>query len=368
MGRLSTALLCALAACAVAGCARPAAAASDEGAAPVRPAPAKPDPAPADPEVKTQVLARGEGRELKKDDMALVHLVVSLAQSGKVLMDTHAEGDPQLFVVGTSRFVPAFDQTLPKMRVGDHWRVSAPYQLAWQERGYPRVVPVKSDVVLDLEVMQVIEIATEVLQPGTGGNPVPGEYMLLHYTGTLPDGSVYEDTRKGDAPIVIGLGSGGMIQGMEIALRTLKSGGHVKVTIPWQLTYPREGKKGRVPLRTNVTLDIERLALPDVKIDVVKAGKGPPCQPGQRLTVHYVGTLPDGKTYDSSRDRGTPFVFVLGAQPVIPGWELTLVKMHVGDRWKITVPAVLAYGADGRPGSVPPRSDLSFDIEILAAD
>jgi len=94
-------------------------------------------------------------------------------------------------------------------------------------------------------------------------------------------------------------------------------------------------------------------------------GKGPAPKQGDKVRVHYVGTFPDGKKFDSSRDRGQPFEFPLGMGRVIRGWDIAVAKMHVGDRAKVTIPYELAYGERGIPPTIPGKSDLVFDIEFI---
>lgn len=97
------------------------------------------------------------------------------------------------------------------------------------------------------------------------------------------------------------------------------------------------------------------------------SGSGPAAKAGDKLSVHYVGTLhADGKKFDSSRDRSSPFVFELGKGMVIKGWEQGLVGMKAGGRRRLVIPADLGYGDRGSPPSIPPKATLIFDVELLS--
>src|ERR1700758_5115696 len=100
----------------------------------------------------------------------------------------------------------------------------------------------------------------------------------------------------------------------------------------------------------------------------IKPGDGAEAQPGQFYTVHYTGWLAsDGTKFDSSLDRSEPITFQQGVRGVIPGWDYGFAGMHVGGKRRLFIPYQLAYGQRGRPPVIPPKSDLIFDIELLAA-
>jgi len=84
---------------------------------------------------------------------------------------------------------------------------------------------------------------------------------------------------------------------------------------------------------------------------------------GKEVTVHYTGTLLDGRTFDSSVQRGTPATFAVGQ--VIEGWNEALVTMKKGEKRTLIIPPELGYGAQGYPGVIPPNSYLIFDVELL---
>ncbi len=103
-----------------------------------------------------------------------------------------------------------------------------------------------------------------------------------------------------------------------------------------------------------------------VLYQVQKAGNGKSPTATDRVTVHYRGTLIDGRQFDSSYDRGAPTSF--GVQEVIDGWTQVLQKMKVGDKWKVVIPPELAYGERGFGPAIGPNATLIFEIELLAIE
>lgn len=103
-------------------------------------------------------------------------------------------------------------------------------------------------------------------------------------------------------------------------------------------------------------------------------GKGAQAITGRPVQVHYTGWLqnPDGsagKKFDSSLDRGDPFVFPLGGGRVIRGWDEGVVGMKVGGSRKLVIPGALAYGARGAGGGlIPPNATLIFDVQLLGVN
>ncbi|GAA6143531.1 FKBP-type peptidyl-prolyl cis-trans isomerase [Hydrogenophaga sp. 5NK40-0174] len=103
--------------------------------------------------------------------------------------------------------------------------------------------------------------------------------------------------------------------------------------------------------------------------DVV-VGEGDVAKAGQHVQVHYTGWLfndgVQGNKFDSSKDRGQPFAFPLGAGHVIQGWDEGVQGMAVGGTRRLVLPPELGYGARGAGGVIPPNATLLFEVELLA--
>ena len=118
--------------------------------------------------------------------------------------------------------------------------------------------------------------------------------------------------------------------------------------------------------RPKVPADVDPQTTPSgLKYSVLKpGGDGPKPKLRDEVTVHYTGWLEDGTIFDSSVERGQPATFKLGQ--VIEGWNEGLALMSPGARYKLTIPYALAYGEEGRPPVIPPKSTLIFEVELLS--
>ena len=111
---------------------------------------------------------------------------------------------------------------------------------------------------------------------------------------------------------------------------------------------------------TGPTPATDKLVIADLQV-----GTGREAKSGDRVSVHYTGTLIDGTKFDSSKDRNEPFVFPLGAGQVIKGWDQGVAGMKVGGKRKLTIPPHLGYGERGAGGVIPPNATLVFEVELL---
>ena len=108
---------------------------------------------------------------------------------------------------------------------------------------------------------------------------------------------------------------------------------------------------------------IERMK--ELGIEDIQVGTGSAVKAGDTVVMHYTGTLINGAKFDSSLDRGQPFVTKIGVGAVIAGWDQGVPGMKVGGKRKLLIPAALGYGSRGAGGAIPPDSDLIFEVELL---
>jgi len=103
----------------------------------------------------------------------------------------------------------------------------------------------------------------------------------------------------------------------------------------------------------------------ELKIEDIEEGTGDVVvEAGDEIVIHYHGTFPDGKVFDSSVDRGEPFQTQIGVGQVIQGWDEGVLGMKPGGKRKLTIPPHMAYGEQGQ-GAIPPNSTLIFEVELI---
>ena len=200
---------------------------------------------------------------------------------------------------------------------------------------------------------------------GAGDTPQRGDFVVVHYTGTLQDGTKFDSSLDRGEPIVFQIGVGQVIPGWDEGVGSMKVGGKRKLIIPPDLGYGARGAGSVIPPNATLVFDVELLDIPRVKIEDIEIGDGAAAGEGNTLVVHYTGTLEDGTKFDSSLDRNQPIEFVLGAGQVIPGWEKGFEGMKAGGKRRLTIPPELAYGSRGAGNAIPPNATLHFEVELL---
>ncbi|MGB8467626.1 MAG: FKBP-type peptidyl-prolyl cis-trans isomerase [Candidatus Babeliales bacterium] len=131
-----------------------------------------------------------------------------------------------------------------------------------------------------------------------------------------------------------------------------------------------EKKQCHVPQKKTGTEQMKRVKTDSgLSYEIIQKGAGASPKVGQMVTVHYTGWLDNngekGTQFDSSVDRGTPFVFKIGVGQVIAGWDEGVMSMEIGEKRRLFIPADLGYGARGAGRVIPPHAGLIFDVELI---
>jgi len=223
-----------------------------------------------------------------------------------------------------------------------------------------------------------------ILKPGKGDGARKNQPVTVHYTGWLANGTKFDSSRDRNEPLTFVLGVGQVIEGWDEGVLGMKPGEQRQLIIPPDLAYGDEDQ-GPIPAKSTLTFDVELISLGEdnerpTKVDskkfkttpsglkyaILVEGTGPQARNGKAVTVDYTGWLEKGgKKFDSSVDRGRPFIFTLGEGRVIPGWEEGVEGMKVGEKRQLIIPAALGYGDQGAGKVIPPKATLIFDVKLL---
>ena len=102
-----------------------------------------------------------------------------------------------------------------------------------------------------------------------------------------------------------------------------------------------------------------------LRYKMIQKGNGKKAESGKTVSVHYEGSLENGKVFDSSYPRKKPIEFRLGQGQVIEGWDEGIALLQVGDKARFVIPSQLGYGSQGAGGAIPPNATLIFDVELM---
>jgi peptidylprolyl isomerase len=227
-------------------------------------------------------------------------------------------------------------------------------------------------------------LKVEILEKGAGKKPNVGDKVTVHYTGKLTNDTVFDSSVNRGTPFSFQLGVGQVIRGWDEGIGMLEEGTKARLTIPAELGYGNRAA-GSIPPNSTLIFDVELLKVIE-KINpkpydiagktVLKTASGleyvklnttdgVQAAAGKNVKVHYTGYFEDGKIFDSSVSRGEPIDFPLGKGYVIPGWDEGIALLKVGEKARLIIPYQLAYGEAGRPGAIPPKATLIFDVELI---
>jgi FKBP-type peptidyl-prolyl cis-trans isomerase len=244
-----------------------------------------------------------------------------------------------------------------------------------------------------------------IKKAGEGKQPNAGDYVTVHYKGMFLNGSVFDESYRRGSPFSFQIGKGNVIKGWEEGIALLKEGSKAVLYLPSSMAYGERGAGNviepnavlkfeveLVKVQTEQERQLEMVALEKkraleedeiiqnylkknklkgLKTEnglyyiITKQGGGIQPKTGDKVSVHYKGSLLDGKVFDESYKRGQPFQFPVGLGQVIRGWDEGIPLLKEGGKATLVIPSRLAYGNQQAGADILPNSVLRFDVELI---
>jgi peptidylprolyl isomerase len=345
---------------------------------------------------------KGNGKKAQSGDKVKVHY------TGKLLNDTIFDssvqrGQPFEFKIGAGQVIKGWDEAFLLLQEGDKATIKFGPELGYGDRAMGKI-PANSTLIFDVELIEVMEGVRPFDVKGkdtvktasglqyivvkankSGEQAVSGTKVVANYSAFLIDGKMFDSSIERGQPLKANIGKGQLFAGLEEGLSLMHKGEKARLIIPSKLAFGEKGS-GPIPANADIIFDIEladvQKVVPPVAYDikgleakktasgityyeVKRSGSTVKAEAGKTVKVHYSGYLADGTMFDSSVERGEPIEFPLGQAYVIQGWEEGIALMNVGDKLRLVIPYLLAYGEAGRPPQIPAKADLTFDVELV---
>lgn len=219
-------------------------------------------------------------------------------------------------------------------------------------------------------------VLKEILREGTGEEkPLPGDKVLVHYVGTLEDGSEFDSSRRRGDKFEFDLGKGSVIKSWDLGVATMKKGEICRLTCRSDYAYGANGSPPKIPANATLIFEVELFEWKGEDISekkdgsvirhIVQAGEGYQTpNDGATVKVHYVGRC--GMTVFD--DQQVEFILGEGEESgVIEGLEVAIKKMKKKEKCRLEIQPSMAYGNEGNSKfNISPNTTLQFDVEMLS--
>lgn len=345
--------------------------------------------------LKYSVLHKGEGTTSPKATDTVTVQYTGWLTDGTQFDSSRDRGQPAQFKL--MQVIPGWSEGLALMHVGDRYKLTIPFDLAYGESGRPPVIPPKSDLIFDVELLGIEPgpvlpefampganakslpegVRYEVLKAGHGDAGAADAIIALDFTVWNSEGKVLDSSLLAGHPLKAPVAQL-PLPFLQAAASVVKAGGEYRFFVPAGQGIPSPDGKGEDSV-WNLAVTSLQSPLPLPKFDdlskgktettesglqyrIIKKGTGASPKMGDKVTVHYAGWLTDGTVFDSSYSRAEPASFALGR--VIPGWNEGLQLMQEGGQAYFRIPADLAYGSRGAPPKIGPDATLIFFVDL----
>ncbi|GAB4288249.1 MAG: hypothetical protein Kow0068_14030 [Marinilabiliales bacterium] len=212
----------------------------------------------------------------KAGERVLVHYT-GYFRDGKIFDSSVMRGEPIKIEVGANQVIQGWEKSLTMMKKGDKARILIPYELAYGEKGYPPVIPAKTDLIFDMELVDILpEIKIEpfdikgkkkyktesgleyyIVKETNGEKVQSGQTVKVNYTGYLEDGKIFDSSVKRDVPFSFPVGMGRVIKGWDEGIQLMKVGEKFRFIIPPNLAYGDKGVPPTIPGNATLIFDVE---------------------------------------------------------------------------------------------------------------
>ncbi len=227
--------------------------------------------------LKYIMLNHTTGTQVTAGSKATVHYS-GFFKDGKMFDSSVERGQPITLKVGAGQVIAGWDEGLALLKKGEKAKLIIPYTLAYGEEGRPPVIPAKSDLIFDVEIVDVQAIVPPALYDITGkelkttasglkyyeilkttGTPKAeaGKTVRVHYSGYLADGKMFDSSVERGEPIEFPLGQGQVIAGWEEGITLMNVGDKLRLIIPYYLAYGEQGRAPIIPAKADLTFDVE---------------------------------------------------------------------------------------------------------------
>lgn len=216
----------------------------------------------------------GTGEKLGERTRARVDYSIYL-EDGTMAFSTIIGGQPDNYQTGVDDFIDGFNEAVPDMREGERRTLLIPSNLAFGDQGASNVIPPGSDLIMDVEVVGIDSEPTPwgydeanvqstdtglqyvVQEEGTGAQPQTGDNIVVHYSGYLEDGTMFDSSVMRDQTFDFTVGMGQVIRGWDEGLLAMQEGERRTLIIPYNLAYGEQGRPPTIPPRATLIFDVE---------------------------------------------------------------------------------------------------------------
>ena len=239
----------------------------------------------------------------------------------------------------------------------------------------------KPSITVSPDLTEPSGLVVEDVVSGSGEPVGVGDLIEVKYVGVLLQGGIEFDAswNRGQT-VFVPIGVGAVIPGWDQGIVGMREGGRRLLVVPPNLAYGAAGAGSAIPPNATLVFAVDLVAIVNVSpppiptvaevgdvlgVEDLLEGDGDVVEPGDTVSVHYLGTLTDGTIFDASWNRGRPFTTQIGVGMVIQGWDQGIVGMREGGRRLLKIPSDLAYGETGSGSSIGPDTPLIFVVDLL---